>query len=92
MKVVLIFFGSLTGRPTEEKVVYTLPEGATYGLLLEELGKQAGRLFHERIWDADGRTFKPGIRVLGEGREFHRKDTLLRDGEKIHILPLLGGG
>ncbi|MEW6186652.1 MAG: MoaD/ThiS family protein [Thermodesulfobacteriota bacterium] len=92
IKVTITFIGFLAEQAGREKVVFSFPEGATYGHLLEKIGNQFGPLFHERTWDPIQKTFRAGILVVGEGRDFHRSETLLRDGEEIKILPLMGGG
>jgi molybdopterin converting factor small subunit len=92
MRVTVKFFGPIAEQVGEERVTFSFKEGADYGQLLEEIGKRFGGRFHERIWDSGQKIFKAGILVVGEGRDFHRTETLLRDGEEIKILPLLGGG
>ena len=92
MQVTLKFFGLLAEQTGQERVTFSFSEGANYGHLLEEIGKRYGRRLHERIWDDNRKLFKAGILAVGEGRDFHRRETLLRDGEEIKILPLLGGG
>jgi molybdopterin converting factor small subunit len=92
MNVIVKFFGPLAEQVGEERVTFSFTEGATYGQLLEEVGKRFGRQLHERIWDSDRKMFKAGILAVGEGRDLHRPEALLRDGEEIKIVPLLGGG
>jgi molybdopterin converting factor small subunit len=92
MQVTVKFFGPIAEQTGQERVTFSFSEGATYGHVLEEIGKRFGSQFHERIWDAGRKLFKAGILAVGEGRDFHRPETLLRDGEEIKIIPLLGGG
>jgi len=92
MHVTVKFFGPLGEQVGQEKVTFSFNERATYSHLLDEIGKRFGHKFHQRIWDAGKKMFKAGILVVGEGRDFHRPETLLKDGEEIKILPLLGGG
>lgn len=90
--VTVIFFGLLAEQAGQEKVIYSFPDGALYRDLLRQLGDHFGGRLSERIWDGVEKKFRPGILVVGEGRDFHRPETLLRDGEVIRILPLMGGG
>jgi molybdopterin converting factor small subunit len=92
MEVTVKFFGPIAEQVGQERVTFSFAEGATYGHLLEEIGNRFGRQLHERIWDAGQNIFKAGILAVGEGRDLHIPEALLRDGEEIKILPLLGGG
>jgi molybdopterin converting factor small subunit len=92
MQVTVKFFGPIAEQAGQERVTFSFAEGATYGQLLEEVGKRFGRQLPERIWDSGRKMFKAGILAVGEGRDLHRPEALLRDGEEIKIIPLLGGG
>lgn len=92
MKVTVMFFGPLGEQVGEETVRVDLPKGSTYGDLLDEIGNRFGHKFHERIWDAQEKAFKPGILIVGTGRDLDSRDTSLNDGEEIKIVPILGGG
>ena len=92
MLVVVKFLGPLSEQTGQEKWEFSLDRGATFGHLLEEIGKRFGHRFHERFWDASQKTFKAGILALGDGRDLNTRDIPLKDGEEIKIVPLLGGG
>jgi molybdopterin converting factor small subunit len=77
------------GEPTAE---FDLPEQSAYGTLLDEIGRRFGQCFPEKIWDTNGGGFKPGILIMGTGRDLDDPDTVLIDGEEVKVLPLLGGG
>jgi molybdopterin converting factor small subunit len=92
MKVTVRFFGPLGKQAGQEIVHFDFPKGGTYGDLLDEIGNRFGNRFHERIWDAQKNVFKPGILVIGTGRDLDSRDTSLNDGEEIKIVAVLGGG
>lgn len=92
MQVTVTFLGPLaeqTGTPT---MMFALPKGASYGDLLDEIGATMGHRFHDRIWDNGQRQFKPGILVIGRGRDLDARDASLADGEEIKIVPMVSGG
>ena len=92
MKVTVMFFGPLGEQAGQETVYFDLPKGSRYGDLLDEIGNRFGHQFHERIWDAQDNVFKPGILIVGTGRDLDSRDTSLNEGEEIKIVPILGGG
>lgn len=92
MQVIVKFLGPLSEQTGQETVELSLAQGATYGHLLDEIGKRFGHRFHERLWDADRKTFKAGILAVGGGRDLGSREMPLKDGEEIKIVPLLGGG
>ena len=92
MKVTVMFFGPLGEQAGQEAAQFDLPQGGTYGDLLNEIGNRFGHQFHDRIWDAQENVFKAGILIVGTGRDLDSRDTPLLDGEEIKIVPILGGG
>jgi len=92
MKVGVKFMGPLREYVGGDAVEFTFTRPATYGALLEEIGRRFGKSFPEKIWDTNVGGFKPGILILGAGRDLDDRETPLEDGEEIKVLPLLGGG
>ena len=92
MKVTVKFIGPLRDFVGEEAVQFDFPNPATYGNLLDEIGRRFGKSLPAKIWDANGGGFKVGILTIGEGRDLDDRAALLKDGEEIKVLPLLGGG
>lgn len=92
MKVGVRFFGPLAQLAGQEMADFALPEGATYGHLLEEIDRRLGHRLHERLWDKEARSFRRGILVMGEGRDLDSPETPLHDGEEIKVVPVLAGG
>jgi molybdopterin converting factor small subunit len=92
MKVTVQFMGPLKDFVGEGTAEFDLPDQAAYGRLLKEIGQRFGHCFPEKIWDTNGGGFKPGILVMGTGRDLDDRDALLEDGEEVKVLPLLGGG
>lgn len=92
MEITINFFGPLGDQAGQKTVVLYLPDGASYGDLLDEIGKRFGDRFHERLWEVKEKIFKPGILVVGLGRDLDNRETPLLDGEEIKIIPILSGG
>ncbi len=92
MRVTVQFMGPLKDFVGEQTAEFDFPVQVKYGDLLEEIGSRFGHCFPEKIWDTNGGGFKPGILVMGDGRDLEDPETLLEDGEAIRVLPLLGGG
>lgn len=92
MKVRVRFFGPLAQLVGQEVADFSLPEGGTYGLLLDGIHRRLGDRLHERLWDREAKSFRPGILVIGDGRDLDSRDSPLRDGEEIKVVPVLAGG
>ena len=92
MKVTVQFMGPLKDYVGEQTSAFELPDQAAYGVLLDEIGRRFGQCFPEKIWDTNGSGFKAGILIMGTGRDLDDRETLLKDGEEVKVLPLLGGG
>ena len=76
----------------EQTAEFELPDQASYGVLLDEIGRRFGQCFPEKIWDTNGGGFKAGILIMGTGRDLDDPATRLMDDEEIKVLPMLGGG
>ena len=63
MKVTVKFMGPLGEYAGEHAVEFAFSHPATYGALLEEIGRRFGQCFPEKIWDTNGGGFKPGILI-----------------------------
>jgi molybdopterin converting factor small subunit len=92
MKVTVKFFGPLGEQTGQNNVVFVLAPEATFGHLLDAIGEDFGPRFHPGLWDAEQKVFKPGILVLGTGRDLNDREMPLQEGEEIKVVPLLGGG
>jgi molybdopterin converting factor small subunit len=92
VNVSVTFFGPLAQFTGQERVLFDLPEGATYGDLLHAVGQRFGHRLHERMWDREADGFKGGILVLGQGRDHDARDTALLQGEEIKVIPVFAGG
>lgn len=87
-----MFFGPLADFVGQKEVVFDLPDGATYGHLLDDIDRRFGQKFHERIWDAEANVFRKGILVVGTGRDHDDRETPLLEDEEIKVVPFLPGG
>ena len=92
MNVTVIFFGIMKEKAGLEALELSLPDGATFGDLMREIGGRFGQKFPETAWDAEANAFKPPVMVVGDGRDLESFDTPLKDGEKIKIVAPLAGG
>ena len=92
MKVTVIFLGPLKVFVGQRSVEFDLPEGATYGALLDDIWARYGERFPDGIWDGERGDFKQQILAIGRGRDLHSRETSLNDGEDIKLMPFLPGG
>jgi molybdopterin converting factor small subunit len=92
MTVTVKFFGPVREQAGQETAVFSFPQGATYGHLLDAIGKRFGHRFDKRLWDVEQNLFKAGLSALGAGRDFRGREMLLKEGEEIKIVPRLAGG
>jgi molybdopterin converting factor small subunit len=92
MNVTVIFLGILKDKAGLEKLDVDLPNGATFGDLMREIGSRFGDKFPETAWDREANAFKPPIMTVGDGRDLESPDTPLMQGEKIKIVAPLAGG
>jgi molybdopterin converting factor small subunit len=92
MNVTVIFFGILKEKAGLETLELGLPDGATFGDLMREIGSRFGEKFPETAWDREANAFKPPIMTVGDGRDLESPDTPLIEGENIKIVAPLAGG
>jgi molybdopterin converting factor small subunit len=92
MRVTVRFMDPLKEFAGGDTLELELREGASYGEALDEIDRRLGSRLPNRIWDSSARDFKAGILVMGEGRDLTDRGAVLRDGEEIKVLPMLGGG
>ena len=94
MKVTVKFFTTLreiTGKREEE---IKSPEDLTIDKLLEELSKKFGRQFINYVYDEMG-DVRSYLQFLVNGRSITTMQgfkTRLREGDKVAIIPPVGGG
>jgi len=88
MNVEVLFFGRFRKLATRQQVL-SLKDDARLVDLIERLVKEHGGDFHREISDA-GRL---QILINGQHRDLlENKETVLKDGDVIAILPLVSGG
>ena len=92
MKVTVRFLGPLGIYVGKKTVEFDLPEGSTYGDLLDDIWSRFGKHFPEGIWDPAIRGFKRQVLAVGMGRDLESRETILKDGEHIKMIPFLPGG
>ena len=92
MKVSVSFLGPLGLAIGREKVDFELPDGSTYGDLLQNIGARFGGMFPHGMWDMEMNAFKRGVLTVGLGRDLDDPATLLKENEPIKFVPLLIGG
>jgi len=93
MKVKVSFLGLLRDRVGAPSLEVELPEGATFGELLDRLAPLVEDKLADWAWDREARRFAPRIMVsrskMVGGYEDH---SALNDGEEILVFPPLAGG
>ncbi|NLI12822.1 MoaD family protein [Pelotomaculum propionicicum] len=89
----LVDFDGFKGARGEESV--TLQTQATCRDLLDLLSKSFGSEFTERIFDSEGKELKEELCFLLNGRNIASlkgMESELKDGDRLFIVPFLGGG
>ena len=92
MDITVTFIGPLIEYTGQRTVLFSFSDGALYGTLLDEFDRRFGDRLPEPMWDREQRFFKKGILVIGAGRDLETRETPLRDGEEIKMVPVMGGG
>ncbi|MFO8191580.1 MAG: MoaD/ThiS family protein [Bacillota bacterium] len=75
-----------------------MPAGSTLADLLQKLIADSGEKFRRRIFLEDSQesdVVRKDIRLLINGRDYifvEGLDSLLEDGDRVSIMPLMGGG
>ena len=92
MKITVIFIGGLKAMVGQHTVLIDLPEGATYGHLLEELDHRFGKVLPKEIWDSRWRCFKGSVIAIGDGRDLDNPDIPLKENEEVKLLTAMAGG
>ena len=92
MEVTVTFAGVLRQQAGVDELTFELLPGARFGDLLDAIGERLGERLGERYWDEAAREFRPGVTVVGEGRGLDSRDTPIKEGESIRVMPVVGGG
>jgi len=76
----------------------SMPADSTLADLLQKLIADSGEKFRHRIFSEDSQesdVVRKDIRLLINGRDYifvEGLDSLLEDGDRVSIMPLMGGG
>lgn len=92
MQVKVMFLGPLGLNTGLDPIAIDLPDNATYGDLLVEIGRRHGRDFPAGTWDFEADDFKGRVLVVGQGRDLVDREDSLIENEEIKFAPLLVGG
>jgi len=92
MEVTVRFMGPLAEYTGVRTIRMMFSGAGMYGEVLDEIDRQFGALFPEAMWDREQKLFKKGILVIGAGRDLDSRETPLKDGEEIKLVPVFGGG
>ncbi len=87
-------FGELAPLVGRSELSVELPEGITLGEALAALDRQSGRPVSESLL-FDEQTILPSIAMLVNGGNVllgAGLQTPLKDGDRVSVMPLMGGG
>jgi len=94
MKVIVKFFTTLREITDKREEEIKSSKDLTVGELLEQLSKKYGRRFMDYVYDKKGNV-QSYLQFLVNGRSITtRKDlkTKLKEGDRVAIIPPVGGG
>jgi molybdopterin converting factor small subunit len=92
MVVRLRVFGVLSQHMDGIHQAVDLPEGATLGDLLAEIGRRWGEQLPEQLWDlADGR-FRGAVILRAGDSDLYDLGAPLPEGQEVAILMPIAGG
>lgn len=92
MTVKAIFYGILSEWVGEKEAEFELPEGATYGLLLKEIGLRFGEIMPEILWDRLKNDFSAPVLALSSNGRINSEESLLGKDEEVTFMLKVGGG
>jgi molybdopterin converting factor small subunit len=92
MRVTVMFLGPLGSAIDRDTVEFDLPDNATYGDLLDNIGREYASQFPKGMWDFETNQFKRGVLTVGTGRDLDDRTTQLKENENIKFVPMLVGG
>ena len=92
MKIAATFQGILADWVGTPSASFELPEGATYGDLLNEIGLRYRKNMPEQLWDHKNNSFRKQVRAHADESTFESLDTPLHKGDEITFLLMIAGG
>jgi len=92
MTVKAIFYGILSEWVGEKEVEFELPEGATYGQLLKEIGHRFGTVMPDMLWDRLKNDFSAPVLALSSNGRINSEESPLEENEEVTFMLKVGGG
>lgn len=94
MEVELRYYAMVRDAAGKRAETLSLPEGATALDLIDRLVELYGDTFRGYVYDDDGRLLDYLMFSVNEQdiRSLDGYDTVLRDGDKVLVMPPIGGG
>jgi len=92
MTVKAIFYGILSEWVGEKEAEFELPEGATYGWLLKEIGLRFGKIMPEMLWDRLKNDFSAPVLALSSNGRINSEESPLDENEVVTFMLKVGGG
>ncbi|UCG66391.1 MAG: MoaD/ThiS family protein [Deltaproteobacteria bacterium] len=77
------------------EVEITVPDRSTLGELLTSMVNRWGGELASHLFEPKGTSVLPSIRLMVNGRDIaflNRMETVLQNGDKVLLLPLISGG
>lgn len=94
MKVTVKFFTTLREITDKREEEINFSKDFTVGELLEQLSKKYGRRFMDYVYDQKGNV-QSYLQFLVNGRSITTREglkTKLKEGDRVAIIPPVGGG
>lgn len=92
MKVKARFYGILTEWVGAGEIDIELPAGASYGNLLNEIGRLYGKDMPEKLWNKELNDFAGSVSAVDSDGNTVSRDSPLKEGEEITFLLKVAGG
>lgn len=92
MYVKVRYSGLIRHYVGKSEEIFELPEGARFGDLLLEVGREYGSCMPDHMWDAEEERFHPTIVAARKGSRAESEDDNLKPGDEIYVFSRMAGG
>lgn len=92
MKLTIEFFSILSDWVGVSEAQIELPTGATYGDVLEVIGREYRPNMPAQLWDHHAGGFTSRVMATRNGVRIAASQERLADGDRVRFWPMMGGG